>query len=131
MVRPTASYAILPGAIGDEMSALSDSFQDNLLAPPVTPNPKYGTAYRCLKYCCPATTRPLTNGAWKKHWKLPAPNAPIYWTIHEDFCFFVIRGSTQANAFSFSKEQVSRTPSRRVDTGDFFLESRLNPFYTI
>ena len=26
---------IIPGAIGDEASALTDSFQDNLLAPPV------------------------------------------------------------------------------------------------
>lgn len=30
---------ILPGAISDEMSALSDSFQDNLLAPPVYTRP--------------------------------------------------------------------------------------------
>ena len=28
---------IIPGAIGDEASALTDSFQDNLLAPPVYP----------------------------------------------------------------------------------------------
>lgn len=30
---------LLPGAIGDEQSALSDSFQDNLLAPPVYTRP--------------------------------------------------------------------------------------------
>ena len=30
---------LLPGAIGDEQSALSDSFQDNLLAPPVYSRP--------------------------------------------------------------------------------------------
>ncbi|MCX7861972.1 MAG: tRNA (guanosine(37)-N1)-methyltransferase TrmD [Bacteroidales bacterium] len=30
---------LLPGAINDEMSALSDSFQDNLLAPPVYTRP--------------------------------------------------------------------------------------------
>lgn len=30
---------LIPGAIGDEMSALSDSFQDNLLAPPVYSRP--------------------------------------------------------------------------------------------
>lgn len=30
---------IIPGAIGDEASALSDSFQDNLLAPPVYTRP--------------------------------------------------------------------------------------------
>ena len=33
------SDAIIPGAIGDEQSALSDSFQDNLLAPPVYTRP--------------------------------------------------------------------------------------------
>lgn len=31
---------LVPGAIGDEMSALSDSFQDNLLAPPIYTRPE-------------------------------------------------------------------------------------------
>ncbi|MBQ4476584.1 MAG: tRNA (guanosine(37)-N1)-methyltransferase TrmD, partial [Bacteroidales bacterium] len=30
---------VIPGAIGDEQSALSDSFQDGLLAPPVYTRP--------------------------------------------------------------------------------------------
>ena len=34
-----AIVRLIPGAIGDEMSALSDSFQDNLLAPPVYTRP--------------------------------------------------------------------------------------------
>ena len=34
-----AVVRLLPGAIGDEQSALSDSFQDNLLAPPVYSRP--------------------------------------------------------------------------------------------
>lgn len=34
-----ALVRLLPGAIGDEQSALSDSFQDNLLAPPVYTRP--------------------------------------------------------------------------------------------
>ena len=34
-----AIVRLLPGAIGDEQSALSDSFQDNLLAPPVYTRP--------------------------------------------------------------------------------------------
>ena len=34
-----AVVRLIPGAIGDEQSALSDSFQDNLLAPPVYPRP--------------------------------------------------------------------------------------------
>ena len=32
-------FSFIPGAIGDEQSALSDSFQDNLLAPPVYTRP--------------------------------------------------------------------------------------------
>lgn len=38
-IMTDAIVRLLPGAIGDEMSALSDSFQDNLLAPPVYTRP--------------------------------------------------------------------------------------------
>ncbi|MFQ9314860.1 tRNA (guanosine(37)-N1)-methyltransferase TrmD [uncultured Dysgonomonas sp.] len=38
-VMADAVVRLLPGAIGDEQSALSDSFQDNLLAPPVYTRP--------------------------------------------------------------------------------------------
>ena len=34
-----ATVRLIPGVIGDEQSALSDSFQDNLLAPPVYTRP--------------------------------------------------------------------------------------------
>ncbi len=34
-----STVRLLPGAMGDEMSALTDSFQDNLLAPPVYTRP--------------------------------------------------------------------------------------------
>ena len=34
-----AAVRLIPGAIGDETSALSDSFQDNLLSPPVYTRP--------------------------------------------------------------------------------------------
>lgn len=38
-----AVVRLIPGAIGDEQSALSDSFQDSLLAPPIYTRPaKYG-----------------------------------------------------------------------------------------
>ncbi|MCH5225335.1 MAG: tRNA (guanosine(37)-N1)-methyltransferase TrmD [Muribaculaceae bacterium] len=39
MVMADAIVRLLPGAIGDEQSALSDSFQDNLLAPPIYTRP--------------------------------------------------------------------------------------------
>lgn len=38
-IMTDAIVRLLPGAIGDEQSALSDSFQDNLLAPPVYTRP--------------------------------------------------------------------------------------------
>ena len=39
VVIADAIIRLIPGAIGDEQSALSDSFQDNLLAPPVYTRP--------------------------------------------------------------------------------------------
>ena len=39
LVISDAIVRLIPGAIGDEQSALSDSFQDNLLAPPVYTRP--------------------------------------------------------------------------------------------
>lgn len=41
-----AVVRLIPGALGDEQSALSDSFQDNLLAPPVYTRP---AEYRGMK----------------------------------------------------------------------------------
>jgi tRNA (guanine37-N1)-methyltransferase len=38
-IMTDAIVRLLPGAIGDETSALSDSFQDNMLAPPVYTRP--------------------------------------------------------------------------------------------
>lgn len=38
-IMADAIIRLIPGAIGDEQSALSDSFQDNLLAPPVYTRP--------------------------------------------------------------------------------------------
>lgn len=39
LVMTDAIVRLIPGAIGDEQSALSDSFQDNLLAPPIYTRP--------------------------------------------------------------------------------------------
>ncbi|MBO7378177.1 MAG: tRNA (guanosine(37)-N1)-methyltransferase TrmD, partial [Bacteroidales bacterium] len=39
-----AVVRVIPGAIGDEQSALSDSFQDDLLAPPVYTRPSTYTS---------------------------------------------------------------------------------------
>ena len=45
-VMADAIVRLLPGAIGDEQSALSDSFQDNLLAPPVYTRPEEYKGWR-------------------------------------------------------------------------------------
>ena len=61
-VMTDAIVRIVPGVIGDEQSALSDSFQDNLLAAlyiPVLPIIKVGP-YR--KSCFPGTKPRLRNG---------------------------------------------------------------------
>lgn len=41
-----AVVRLIPGAIGDEQSALSDSFQDNLLAPPIYTRPAEYNGWR-------------------------------------------------------------------------------------
>ena len=61
-VMADAIVRILPGAIGDEQSALSDSFQDNLLAAPV--------------YTRPAEVPTLLSGARYPKVILPAPSNP-------------------------------------------------------
>jgi tRNA (guanine37-N1)-methyltransferase len=40
MVLTDALARLIPGVLGDETSALSDSFQDNLLSPPVYTRPR-------------------------------------------------------------------------------------------
>ena len=46
VVIADAVVRLIPGAIGDEQSALSDSFQDNLLAPPVYTRPAEYNGWR-------------------------------------------------------------------------------------
>ena len=59
---------IIPGVISDEQSALSDSFQDNLLAPPVYTRP---AEYRGMK-----VPEVLLNGNHGEIAKWRAENAP-------------------------------------------------------
>lgn len=46
MIIADAIVRLIPGAIGDEQSALSDSFQDNLLEPPVYTRPAEYNGWR-------------------------------------------------------------------------------------
>ena len=61
-VMTDAIVRIVPGVIGDEQSALSDSFQDNLLAAPVYTRPPIIKVGPCRKFYFPGTKPRLRNG---------------------------------------------------------------------
>ena len=73
-----AVVRLIPGAIGDEQSALSDSFQDDLLArlfihvPPITKVGKYP------RYYYPGTSARSKNGACNKHKSVRHASGRIY-----------------------------------------------------
>jgi tRNA (guanine37-N1)-methyltransferase len=46
-----ALIRLIPGVLSDETSALTDSFQDNLLAPPVYTRPATFESMQCRKCC--------------------------------------------------------------------------------
>ena len=54
---------IIPGAIGDEASALTDCFQDNLLAPPVYTRPAEFNGWKVPDVLLSGPNRPLEGGA--------------------------------------------------------------------
>ncbi|NJO69503.1 MAG: tRNA (guanosine(37)-N1)-methyltransferase TrmD [Bacteroidetes bacterium] len=54
---------LLPGALGDEMSALTDSFQDNLLAPPVYTRPAEFNGWKVPEILLSGNTRLIDD--WK------------------------------------------------------------------
>ena len=58
-----AVVRLIPGAIGDEQSALSDSFQDNLLAPPVYTRPADYNGSGCASLRPPAQDRRMAFAA--------------------------------------------------------------------
>ena len=70
-VLTDAVVRLLPGAIGDEQSALTDSFQDELLALPCTRDRPITMAGKCRKSFGPVTTLPLRSG-----WKSKPTNGP-------------------------------------------------------
>lgn len=57
---------LLPGAIGDEQSALSDSFQDNLLAPPVYTRPEVFNNWKVPEVLLSGNFKKLKNGKKNK-----------------------------------------------------------------
>lgn len=55
-IMTDAIVRLIPGAMNDESSALSDSFQDNLLAPPVYTVRQNLMGGKCLISFCPVIT---------------------------------------------------------------------------
>lgn len=74
-----AIVRLIPGAIGDEQSALSDSFQDNLLAPPVYTRPAEYKGWRVPDVLLSGHQRKIDE--WKHEQSLNVPDAyaRIYW----------------------------------------------------
>ena len=53
---------LIPGVISNESSALFDSFQDNLLAPPIYSRPALYKNYKFQMYYFQEILKKLTNG---------------------------------------------------------------------
>ena len=66
-----AIVRLIPGAIGDEQSALSDSFQDNLLAPPVYTRPAEYKGWRVPDVLLSGHQRKIDE--WKHEQSLERP----------------------------------------------------------
>ena len=78
LVMTDAIVRLIPGAIGDEQSALSDSFQDNLLAPRFTLVRQIITGGRFPAYSFPAMRPRLMNGATSRALSARAACAPTF-----------------------------------------------------
>ena len=58
-----AVIRLVPGVLNDETSALTDSFQDNLLAPPVYTRPAEYKGHKVPRCLHPEISARSTNGA--------------------------------------------------------------------
>lgn len=73
-----AIVRLIPGVLGDEQSALSDSFQDNLLAPPVYTRLRSTRGGGCQMCSFRAILPRFILGRWSRRWSVPNVFAPIY-----------------------------------------------------
>ena len=69
---------LIPGVLGNETSALTDSFQDNLLAPPVYTRPSSFNDMKSLNTFIRKSKRKLRNGEKIKLWKEQKNYDPIF-----------------------------------------------------
>ena len=76
-VLTDALVRLVPGVIGDETSALSDSFQDGLLAPPVYTRPAEYNGWKVPDVLLSGNQPPLTSGRKNRLSPAPATGGPI------------------------------------------------------
>jgi tRNA (guanine37-N1)-methyltransferase len=69
---------LIPGVLNDETSALTDSFQDDLLAPPVYTRPAEYKGIKVPDVLLSGNTALVESWRMEKAWKLPKLNALIY-----------------------------------------------------
>ena len=72
-----AIVRVVPGVIGDEQSALSDCFQDDLLAAPIYTRPAEYNG-RFLRFCSQATRQRFATGNWNRLWSVRAACVQTY-----------------------------------------------------
>ena len=79
VVIADAVVRLIPGAIGDEQSALSDSFQDNLLAPPVYTRPAEYKGWRVPDILLSGHKAKIDAGSMSRHSHAPASSVLTCW----------------------------------------------------
>ena len=72
-----AVVRVIPGVLGDEQSALSDSFQIIFLLRPSIPVRQNTKDGKCPTYFFRAMNEKLPNGAWNRPWNVPSGCVPI------------------------------------------------------
>ena len=107
-----AVVRLIPGAIGDEQSALSDSFQDNLLAPPVYTRPGF------------------PNGVMSRRLRGPAACAPTF-SIRKRNASAAVARSRRPLMALIRKTDVSRQGDIRVRTWTWLYLSINYPTYLL
>ena len=76
LVVTDAIVRLIPGVLGDQDSAVQDSFSSGLLTAPITRDPKTFAAGRCRMSCSPAIMLPSKPGEDRVLWKTPGKDGP-------------------------------------------------------
>ena len=78
-VMADAIIRLVPGVISDEQSALSDSFQDNMLSAPIYTRPADYKGWKVPEILLSGNEAKIKSGKWNKPWNVPAGYAPTFW----------------------------------------------------